>query len=477
MGIKDINSTLRDVISDVKDKMLQNKKTEYFTANIQPLQTMYQTLMSQYNQLSCDPSCTSQLQDVYNQICMCTTNLQSHTNYMNNMTIDDIGFTTVPITFFSGKRVAIDISIVINAKMNIAHNDLLTKQRSVTESYSHDQLMLKAKKLILGFVSTFINNGITPVFVLDGKMHPAKLECVSARSEERDRRKQNVNALIDNFLAMNPLDRNQQAENNLTHALKNSVSFSKTDKDEIINMLKQFGFPFLQAEYDGEVLCAALCREGIVDAVFGNDTDNYPLGTKILITEVSHDKSQHVCKIAHLEQIKWALSIYFERQIDDLSFIDLCILHGCDFNNYNRMQIPQKKDPSKTKSVGGKGALDLIKSYGYFEYFPANYQYFMGPLNIATCREIFRYKPSGVPENDANLDWDVFYANCNNILQSLNCEGYILGNFSRANPQLLKINSQHFNIGDYKPINESTIIKPNFNQSHGDNVSFGGYEM
>lgn len=476
MGIKDINSTLKDVIADVKEKMLDNKKKEYFTANIAPLQTAYQSFVTNYTQLqqANDPNLYTQMQELYNQISSYATNIQSHTNYMNTIVVDDIGFTTVPISFFTGKRVAVDISIVINAKMNIAHNDLLTKQRSVTESYSHDQLLLKSKKLILGFVSTFINNGITPVFVLDGKMHPAKLECVSARSEEKSRRQQNVNTLIDNFLAMNPLDRNQQAESNLASALRNTVSFSKTDRDEIINMLKQFGFPFLQAEYDGEVLCAALCREGIVDAVFGNDTDNYPLGTKILITEISHDKSQHVCKIAHLDQIKWALSIYFGRQVDDLSFIDLCILHGCDFNNYNRMQIPQKKDPTKTKSVGGKGALDLIKTYGYFEYFPPNYQYYFGPLNIATCREIFRYKPSCISENDANIDWDIFSANATNVLQSLNCEGYIIGNFSRADPRLLKINSQHFNIGAYNTVEQSI---PQIGIQKQDNVSYGGYEM
>lgn len=476
MGIKDINSTLKDVIADVKEKMLDNKKKEYFTANIAPLQTTYQSLVTNYSQLqqTNDPNLYSQMQELYNQISSYATNIQSHMNYMNTIVIEDIGFTTVPISFFTGKRVAVDISIVINAKMNIAHNELLTKQRSVTESYSHDQLLLKSKKLILGFVSTFINNGITPVFVLDGKMHPAKLECVSARSEEKNRRQQNVNTLIDNFLAMNPLDRNQQAESNLASALRNTVSFTKTDRDEIINMLKQFGFPFVQAEYDGEVLCSALCREGIVDAVFGNDTDNYPLGTKILITEISHDKSQHICKIAHLEQIKWALSIYFGREVDDLSFIDLCILHGCDFNNYNRMQIPQKKDPSKTKSVGGKGALDLIKNYGYFEYFPPNYQYYLGPLNIPTCREIFRYKPSMLTENDANIDWDVFSANSVSVLQSLNCEGYILGNFSRADPRLLKINSQHFNIGDYS--NTQQII-PQMGIQKQENVSYGGYEM
>lgn len=369
----------------------------------------------------------------------------------------DLGFRTVSLETFAGTRVAFDLSIIINAKMNTAHNDLLGKQRNIAEMYTHDQLMAKTIKLILGFFGSFIKSGITPVIVCDGKMHPAKLACVQGRIEEKKQRQANANMLVDNYLNLTPLDRTKDVEDALTHALRNNVKITQHDKELIKSVLQQFGFTCLTAEYDGENLCAALSREGIVSAVFGNDTDNYPLGTNVLITKVEWNGQTQMCEIAVLSEIKSFLSVYMGRQIDDIGFLDLCILHGCDFNNYQRMQIPQKRDPSKTKSVGGKTALDLIRDHYRFEYFPAHYWPYMGPLNIQVCRNMFAHTPSGINPDDTNLDWDTFHANAIPLLKQYQCEGYIFSYYQAANPQLLKINSQQYRLGIYKDSIEPII--------------------
>lgn len=419
--------------------------------------------------------------DIINKI---TTELRK-----TNPSYPELGFRTVEFKEFSGKRVAVDISIVINAKMNTAHNDLISKQKNVTEMYTHEQLITKTEKLILAFLGVFIKNNVTPVIVFDGKMHPAKLACVQGRCEDKKNRQNNVNMLIDNYNNILPLDRTKDVENALRNALRNNVKITQADKMRIKEMLQKFGFTCLTAEYDGENLCAALSREGIVSAVFGNDTDNYPLGTNILITKIEWNGTTSFCEIAVLSEIKSYLSCYIGREIDDTSFIDLCILHGCDFNNYNRMQIPQKKDPSKTKSVGGKTALDLIRDHHSFEYFPANYWPYMEPLNIKVCRDMFKYTPSGINPDETNLDWDIFYANFSTLLNQYHCEGYIFTYFQSANPQLLKINSQQYKIGIYKdpnPIDISNdvvietipinIIECEIN-TRSQNESYGGFKM
>lgn len=433
MGIKDINSTLKSVVDEVVNTLTLQQQIKFQSEHLIPLQ-------QQISQLSNTLS-INQTQELINQYDTLINQFNSLISQYSLIKQEMLGYRSVPISFFTGTRIAVDISIVINAKMNIAHNELLGKQRNIAEKYAHHELMTKTKKLILGFLSTFIANGITPVIVFDGKMHPAKQDCVSGRIEISKNRHANANAIIDNYINLSPLERTQEVENNTIAALKNTVKISQADKEEIFKTLQDIGFPCLRAEYDGENLCAALSIEGLVSAVFGNDTDNYVLGTKILITEVKFEDGNHMCKIVIVDELKWCLSFKFNRQITDISFLDLCILHGCDFNNYSRLQIPQKKDASKTKSVGPKGALDLIQQYNQFENFPQEYMYQLcNVLKVGICRQIFTYSPSNLKESDCNIDWDIYSIRYRDCLNEVRAEGYIIGAFSRANPGTLKIN-------------------------------------
>lgn len=471
MGIKDINSTLKSVISDVMSEITKQKQKSFYDQNITPLQIELSNIQQEYM--------ITQDYNLYLKYNELTQSIQFLSQQLQLIKCDDIGFTTIPLSFFTGSRIAIDTSIIINAKMNIAHNDLLSKQTNMMESYSNEQLMIKTKKLILGFIGTLLSYNITPVFILDGQSHPAKTECILKRVEEKKKRQSNVQILLNAYNALSPLDRTKDVEDNLTNALMHTVKITQHDKDNIVLLLKELGFPCLKAQHDGEVLCSALCREGIVSAVYGDDTDNYPLGTRILIRELSFENSTHVCKIVNLEQVKWALSMNFGRQIDDLSFIDLCILHGCDYNNNTRLQIPQKQNPSKFKSVGGKGALDLIKQYGYFENFPPAYKYYFESLKIDICRNFFIYKNSGVNEIECNIDWDIFYQCYTQILQSLNCEGYTFANFRKADPRILKINTSQFDVHDNN-IPQFDVHNNNnltINNSHNNNTTYGGFVM
>ncbi|NIO45179.1 MAG: hypothetical protein GTN36_06555, partial [Candidatus Aenigmarchaeota archaeon] len=57
------------------------------------------------------------------------------------------------------------------------------------------------------------------------------------------------------------------------------------DKEMIIDILKNLGFPVLKATEEGEKLCSMLCIEGKVDAVYSRDTDVVAMGCPISFNE------------------------------------------------------------------------------------------------------------------------------------------------------------------------------------------------
>uniref|UniRef100_A0A3Q2WHN7 Zgc:110269 n=1 Tax=Haplochromis burtoni TaxID=8153 RepID=A0A3Q2WHN7_HAPBU len=92
---------------------------------------------------------------------------------------------------------------------------------------------------------------------------------------------------------------------------------------ECLQLLKYLGVPVIQAPGDAEALCAQLVREGTVHAVASEDMDTLPFGANILIRQLNAKKD---------EVIEYSLPKLLEKlQIGRKEFVDLCILLGCDY--------------------------------------------------------------------------------------------------------------------------------------------------
>jgi flap endonuclease-1 len=404
MGIKDINKTIKTILSDNIDVIRQN-------ANI-----YYNNLVNRYNQ-------TNTL-EIYNE-------LVEFNKIYESLMSNNFCYFTINIDYFTGKSIAIDTNILIHSRMNIVYNQLIGNSFSI--EYNKDELILKTKKMIMSFIYTLLSKGITPVFIFDGKTNPLKDECVNDRIEGKKFRQDNATMLINEHNNLNLLEQARNKDS-IMSSLKHLVNVTSKDIDDIYNMLLITGIPTLKAEYDGEILCSALNQQNLVSAVYGNDTDNYPLGTELLLTSLE----KNTFNVVSLKHIKWLLSMFFQRIITHNELIDLCILHGCDFNNYQRMYITQKKDKSKTKSVGPKTSLELIKQYGNFENFPIEYSVFNQGLKINECRSIFTYKNSGYNYNDVCIDLNSFN-NISTLLNELGFEPYFINNFMKINKKQLKL--------------------------------------
>jgi flap endonuclease-1 len=255
-----------------------------------------------------------------------------------------------PNIFYFGKTIAIDISILVY-KLVIAirntGNDLLNKDGEIV---SH----------IIGLYNkalTFLELGIRPIFVFDGKPPDIKQTIIKNRKETRKR-------------AQEKMDQAENDEDKIKY-FKRTVHIPKQQMEDCKQLLNLMGLPVVQAPQEADSQCAYLAKSGIVWAVLTEDMDILTFGSPRIIRNFG-TKNKPTTEI-ELDKI---LKKY---NIDHKQFVDLCILFGCDY-------CPNIKGMNQFK------AFQLIKRYGSIEKIKENVvdipktfeydqikQYFMDP--------------------------------------------------------------------------------------------------
>ncbi len=277
-------------------------------------------------------------------------------------------FETIELDNLSGKKIAIDSSI------------LLYRFRY---TYSTDNFH------ILGFmykIIELIEHGIIPVFVFDGKPPEAKTNVLNKRNEQKVKSTERINELnelkselletigmdsystdtnVAEFISedsdSDSTDSNEvdeyskffkesvsklkKIEQEIKKIKKNNLVVKRVHSQEVIELLKTLGIPYYQAEGEAEEACAFLQKNGLCDYVLTEDTDSLTFGaTKVIFNT---KKEYTVCS---LEQVLEGINFTTEQ------FIDFCILCGCDYT----CSIPK---------VGPVSAFNTIKTLGSISKF------------------------------------------------------------------------------------------------------------
>jgi flap endonuclease-1 len=249
-----------------------------------------------------------------------------------------------------------------NKKIAIDSSILLYKFRyTYTQENFHIQGFLYK-------VIELLEKGVVPVFVFDGPPPQAKRDTLDKRVETRTKMQERVKELnnlkneIGQTNGIDPeeyIDSDDETENpfvkeikkinnQIRNISKNILVVKKVHSDEVMEFLKSLGIPFLKAISESEETCAVLQKRGLVDYVLTEDTDALTFGAKQVI----------------LGNELYNLDRVLERlEIDYTSFIDLCILCGCDYTG----TIPK---------VGPVNALRLIKRYHSIDNFEITFKFF-----------------------------------------------------------------------------------------------------
>lgn len=269
----------------------------------------------------------------------------------------------VPICNYNGKKIAIDASLYI----------CIFKTR---QNYIYS---------IVDFLTLLRENNIHPFFVFDGVAPVEKRHERIERAEKRNAARNRISSLerdLDTYKSTGELSYNLQHIDvkvrklvptkisatriqEYIDKLKSQVlSLKPQDFDTMKSILDAFGIKYTIAEGEGEFLCSALARHGLVDAVMTCDTDVLACLTPSMITKIEGNYFH----VTTLEDVLDNL------QLSSTEFIDLCIMCGTDFNT----NIPK---------IGPVRAYELISTYKSIDSIPKDID--VSPLSHERVREIF----------------------------------------------------------------------------------------
>jgi len=205
----------------------------------------------------------------------------------------------------------------------------LTNQVGETTSHLQGLFYRTIKMLTLG---------IKPVFVFDGK--PPELK--AAEIERRRKRREDAEAEKEKAIDNGDLEM-------LKKLNKRTVRVTHEMNEDAKRLLKLLGVPIVEAPFEAEAQCAALCKAAKVFAVASEDMDTLTCGTPLLIRNLTYSDARKapILEIT-IDKVLSGLDLNMDQ------FIDLCILLGCDYSK-------------KIKGIGPVTALKFIRQYGSIE--------------------------------------------------------------------------------------------------------------
>jgi flap endonuclease-1 len=276
---------------------------------------------------------------------------------------------------YFGRKIAIDASMSLYQFLIAVRPDDLnqyTLTNEAGEQTSHLQGVFYRTVRML-------DNGLKPVFVFDGR--PPTLKS----GELARRRKKRVSAKEELSEAKEEGDKEAIAKLN-----KRTVAVTPKHSDEAKKLLRLMGVPVIEAPTEAEAQCTAMVKAGLCYAVASEDMDTLTLGAPILLRHLTYSEQRKAPILEfHLDKVLEGLGLSMD------SFIDLCILLGCDYCDTIR-------------GIGPKRAFQLIKQYGNIETVLKNIDKnkYQIPENFPfeDIRELFK-NPEVLPPDKIELKW------------------------------------------------------------------------
>jgi len=266
------------------------------------------------------------------------------------------GIKEINVSTLQDKVIAIDASIFIYqfaSAIKSSIDDLKTSDGKVT-THIHG---------ILTKTLGILKKKIKPIFVFDGKPPSLKQRVLDTRKDtksnasieikqvKRKLKKLQIKlepmpeTIEDIKVQLENITKAKELETVLTKLQKKAVSVTHAQMEECKEIIKLLGIPIIEALEEADSECAWLVKSKIADFVASEDMDILTFGAPKLIRKLSSKSTVIEYDLA---------KILSELGIDQIQFIDLCILLGCDYTG-------------TIGKVGPKKAYELIKTYGSIE--------------------------------------------------------------------------------------------------------------
>jgi 5'-3' exonuclease len=241
----------------------------------------------------------------------------------------------VPLSYFSNKNIAIDVSVYIYKYICI-----------------NNQSKANWIDMFINLILWLKNFNINPIFIFDGKSPQQKLNTLKSRLSNKLKTKEKldkvenllellneinidtelpVNLIIDINSILNKDITNWSRkeifrELNLIYKKENSkvINITPVEIHKLQNLLSYMGISWFIASGEAEKTCSWLCKYNYVDAVITTDSDVLPYSCPIFIYDIHIN--QNYCNVIYYNDILNILDLTHQQ------FIDFCILCGTDYN-------------------------------------------------------------------------------------------------------------------------------------------------
>lgn len=251
----------------------------------------------------------------------------------------------IPIKNLKGIKMAIDTSIIINKYRHIQStiNSVFNKSDLINKGVNEDELAAIIISKIKDRIIKFLNDGILPIFVIDGKSHPLKVQHEGKKRE--DKNKDNVNQLEQQLAYVRNTDPSTHHLyiDELKDLYKKAYRPTGYFYNKIYEFIQATKLPCYKAKYEADQVLSYLSVNGIVDLVWSNDSDMYAYKCPYIMKDFDK-KSRDICIISRTKDLINNLNMTEDE------FTDFCILLGCDMNK-------------KLEGVGLVGCKSLINKF------------------------------------------------------------------------------------------------------------------
>ena len=260
-----------------------------------------------------------------------------------------------------------DISKYKNSKVAIDCSILLYKFKYASRAENSHLIGIANR------VKFYLMNGILPIFVFDGVPPAAKKVTLVKRQANKEK----MYIRLEQLRAFNPEteEEKKSTDEEIEKLLSQLIVIKKSHIDDSKELLEKAGIPYCTAPEDAEKYCAFLQKNGLVDYTVTDDTDASTFGCPIILKTSINKNITEINTNIILDNLGMSYD----------SFVDFCILSGCDYTE----PIPQ---------IGPITSYNLIKKYQNIEEIlktlPKDYPNF----NYEISRKIFKEFDYEIPE-------------------------------------------------------------------------------
>jgi flap endonuclease-1 len=295
---------------------------------------------------------------------------------------------------FKHLKIAIDSNNILYKYKCRAFKEIVNKTDVCTVEINMEEVNKKYIYHVKNFLLGLLRNQSIPIFVFDGDHVPEKSGTQDKRREDKKKMVREAEELKEKIWSLDILERTPAMTTELRKKIQNLGTLTRDDKQQIIGILSAIGIPVLIANGEAEALCAMLCIEGKVDAVFSRDTDLVAFGCPLIINEEGGYKQNNYGEVEECYKCTIFKPILSKLNMEYSTFRDLCIMSGCDFN-------------TNIYNLGIGRSYPLLLKCGQIEDLPEKYLINIDCLKHLRCREIFTHMPSQSVCQDDEIILDI----------------------------------------------------------------------